>query len=500
MRRIFMPATALFAAFCLGSGAAIAADSNPGTSLDFLVKIVDYDALDIVTHGPSPYLTAASKAFVDVLQPYYLAAGDSARAGILERLRFSCAENNIDPAAKGGTLRFPLQLVPGSNGVAVWHRYACTFSIDYRNALGLQVRYTSPLYALNQLDLRYGAVDVEPGVAFQNYNLGTARAPAYPWLGRYLQPLNLLLRDRDDTQPARLIGGVNGGHDYRVNAWNPNGHNDNICPPRYSQAGDRFHFYNHPLPAECPLGADGLPSCASGGKLPFDDDMGDTLVYLAAAQRAKSWRKTPFQSYNCGGEDEKVNRGAMIFYADAVATKLTAPSAGDVAALADGARQPLSALGTGPLLIDGGRFTYDQPWSEQGVPLNNYEVGGVTGVGYEPHPDGSLTLHIVAADGSDDEAGLHNWLLGLYLLSPYAQSEGAIALGHGGDTGFWINPQTPAVQAVLKNPKDANYAYFKYLFVDNGNPGIASNCSGFGNASIGCGARPVHNGLFVYSK
>ena len=498
MRRISTAAAAVLIAL---PGAAAAGGTTPvGSSLDFVVKLVDYDALDILTHGPSPYLTAASKAWVHVLNPYYLAADDAARAGILQRLRFSCAENNADPTDAKGKLRYPLQMLPGDSGAVVWHRYTCSFAIGYRSALGLMVNYTSPAYTLNQLDIRYGAVDVEPGVAFQNYNWGTARAPSYPWLGRYLQPLNLMLRDRDDTLPAKLIGGVNGGHDYRVNAWAPGEHHDNICPPRYSKGGDRLGLYVHPLPAECQLGDDGLPSCARGQALPFSDDMGDTLVYLAAAQRAKSWRKTPLQSYNCGGGDESVSRGAMIFYPDTVQARLTSPSATDVAELLLDSTPAQSALGTGPLLVDGGRFTYDQPWSEQGVPLNNYEVGGTTGVGYRRAADGSLTLHIVAADGSDDEAGLHNWLLGLYLLSPYAASDGAIALGHGGDTGFWINPQAPAVQAVLKNPKDANYAYFQALFVHNGNPGIASNCSGFGKASIGCGARPVHNGLFVYSK
>ena len=105
MRRISTAAAAVLIAL---PGAAAAGGTTPvGSSLDFVVKLVDYDALDILTHGPSPYLTAASKAWVHVLNPYYLAADDAARAGILQRLRFSCAE--ISPTSGG--MNMPLIII-----------------------------------------------------------------------------------------------------------------------------------------------------------------------------------------------------------------------------------------------------------------------------------------------------------------------------------------------------------------------------------------------------
>jgi hypothetical protein len=69
-------------------------------------------------------------------------------------------------------------------------------------------------------------------------------------------------------------------------------------------------------------------------------------------------------------------------------------------------------------------------------------------------------------------------------------------LGNGGDATLWIHPQAAAVKAVLADPTNANYAYFKAVFVENNNPGITSNCN-FGSKPVSCNARPVHDGIFI---
>ncbi|MDE0856665.1 MAG: hypothetical protein OSA97_19805, partial [Nevskia sp.] len=425
---------------------------------------------------------------------------DQDRAAILKRIAFSCNEDLSDPTASGKSLAFPVQLQPATAGAVVWHRYACVLTINYRGTLGQTINYTSPRYAVNQLDVSYGTVNVEPAVAFQNYNLGSLGAPSYSWLGRYVQPLNLMLRDKADAMPANAIAGVNGGYDYRVDAWAQNFPHDNICLPRYSTAGDKYKFYNHPPPVQCPMAADGLPSCAQGGNLPWTDDMGDTLIYLTQSQRAKSWRTTPFQSYSCGGVNEANDRGALILYPSGADARRTSPGKDDVGQLQSVAAEAAdSALGAGPLLIQDGHFVYDQVQSEEGMPLDNYEIGGATGAGFQRNSNGTLTLHIVNIDGQDNQVGLHDWMLGLYFLSPYAASTGAVALGNGGDATLWVNPQAPEVQAVLGDSGNPNNAYFKALFVNNSHAGVVSNCSGFTAPPISCSARPVHNGLFVYS-
>jgi hypothetical protein len=479
--------------------AAQALDGLTGAALNLAVKNVDVVAVTTVG-SHNAYTAAASEVFRQVLHPYYAALDARGRDAVLQRISFSCAENLIDPTTAHHALAFPVQLLPVS-GALVWHRYACTFNLRQGGLLA-PPGYTSPVYTINQLDLRYGAAALEPAVALQNYNVGTAKAPDYAWLGRYVQPLDQLLRDDSGAAPAKAIAGVNGGYDYRVDAWASRTPHDNICAPRYNRLEDPRGFYSqHPPPVQCPMNAQGLPACAAGASLPIADDLGDSLIYLAAAQRAKSWRQTPLQSYNCGSIGELVQRGALLLYRDDVYTARTAASSDGVAALALDGKPAQSAIGAGPLLLQDGAFVYDQTQSEEGMPLDNYEVGGATGVGYARAADGTLTVHIVNVDGQDGVAGMHDWLLGLYfLLAPQAKSAGAVALGNGGDATLWINPQAPTVQALLRDTRNANHAYFEALFAHNSHDGIVSNCSGFGSSgSLGCNARPVHDGLFIYA-
>jgi hypothetical protein len=489
-------------AWC-GGAAADPATTNElsGTALDLLVKNVDVVGLEMAVY-PSPYMQAASTVFQQVLHPYYAALSDSQRQAILQRLAFHCAENLDDPAGNGRKLAFPVQLLPGSPNALVWHRYACTFTIATPGLLGLGASgYTSPVYTINQLDLRYGAAELEPAVALQNYNLGSAAQPDYAWMGRYVQPLDRMLRNRAGAVPANALAGVNGGYDYRVDAWEQHVANDNICQPRYLALNDPQHFYSqHPAPAKCPMDADQLPSCASGDSLPIVDDLGDSLVYLSPALRQRSSRPTLYQSYNCGSLGEVVTRAALILYPDTVDARRTPASKDGAGGLAYLGEPATAALGAGPLLLGAGRFVYSDVLSEEGMPIDNYEVGAATGVGFERDAAGNLVLHIVNIDGGDYSAGMHDWMMGLYFLSPYAHAFGALALGNGGDATLWINPQAPAVQAVLHNSAHPNHAYFEAAFVHNSHPGIVSNCSGFAAGSVGCSARPVHDGLFLYSR
>jgi len=472
----------------------------PQTDPDLFVKEFDVAQAQALVSGASDSFTAASRAFTDVLRPYFNGLDATDQTGILRRIRFDCVENRNDPAVPGHSLQFPVQLLPGRPGAAVWHRYACRFSIHYLDATGTAVDYTSPQYAINQLDLRYDAVRLEPAVAFQNFNWGSAAAPDYAWMGRYVQPLNLLLRDRSGTAaPPQALAGVNGGYDYRVDAWDAGKMSDNICLPRYAVDAqhDRHLFYSHPPATQCPLGAGGMPSCAKGSTLPVADDLGDSLVYLPEPLRGRSWRQVPFQSFNCGGVAEARDRGALALYDGDLQVLRTSPSEAGEAQLVHGVAAR-AALGAGPLLIRDGHFVYDEKQSEESMPIDNYEVASVTGVGYSHGADGGLVVHLVTVDGSDSSAGMHDWILGLYFLSPYAQSEGALALGNGGDATLWINPGAAAVQSVLRDPRHPNHGFFSALFDRNANPGIVSNCSGYAGAQVHCGARPVHDGLFAY--
>jgi hypothetical protein len=231
-------------------------------------------------------------------------------------------------------------------------------------------------------------------------------------------------------------------------------------------------------------------------QLPYTDDLGDSLVLLPAAQRIKSYRDEPFQSFNCGGVQESFDRGAVAFYPGEIATMRTSANRGDLAELLYQSKKPTSAAGCGPLLIQNQHFVYDQNNSEEGMPIDNYEISPTVGIGYEHRADGGVTAHLVNVDGHDNTAGFHDWMLGLYFMSPYAHSEGANTLGNGGDATFWVHPKAASVLAVLADPTNPNYAYFKAVFVDNNNPGIASNCD-FSARPIGCSARPVHDGIFV---
>lgn len=504
LRSVVLAASAAAFGAAAGSTQPIPAAQQPALPQidpDLLVKEVDVVAAVSLISGASDSFTAASTAFTDVLRPYFNALDAGQKASILSRVRFDCSENRNDPAAPGHSLAFPVQLLPGKPGTTVWHRYACRFSIHYTDASGAAVDYTSPQYAINQLDLRYDAVRLEPAVAFQNFNWGTATAPDYGWMGRYVQPLNLLLRDCGGAAaPPQALAGVNGGYDYRVDAWDSGTQHDNICPPRYSidARDDRHLFYSHPPAAQCPLGAGGMPSCAQGSALPVADDLGDSLVYLSEPLRSRSWRKVPFQSFNCGGVAEARDRGALALYDGDLQVLRTSPSEAWEAQLVHGVAAR-AAIGAGPLLIRDGHFVYDEKQSEESMPIDNYEVASVTGVGYARGDDGRLVVHLVTVDGTDSSAGMHDWILGLYFLSPYARSEGALALGNGGDATLWINPAAAAVRAVLRNPHHPNYGFFSALFARNANPGIVSNCSGFNGQSVHCGARPVHDGLFVYA-
>ncbi|MDB5977156.1 MAG: hypothetical protein JWR07_3916 [Nevskia sp.] len=476
-------------------------DNVTGTALNLVVKDLDVVGLEMLEHPPSDYMKAASQVFQQVLHPYYIAINQRARDAVLQRIAFNCAEDQQDPVTPGHSLAFPVQLLPASRDALVWHRYACTFRIDYKGLLGQALHYTSPVYTINQLDIRYGAVDLQPAVAMQNYNLGSAAQPDYAWLGRYVQPLDRLLRDHTGAVPAQAIAGVNGGYDYRVDAWASGTPHDNICLPRYALGQDRQRFFaQHPPAAQCAMDGNALPLCASGDTLPITDDLGDSLVYLAPAQRAKSWRGTPFQSYNCGSLGESVQRGALLLYSDDADARRTSPSKDNVAELDLDGKPAVSAIGSGPLLIDTSGFVYDEAQSEEGRPIDNYEVGGQTGVGVERGANGAVTLHLINVDGHDYTEGMHDWLMGLYFLSAYAHSDAAVALGNGGDATLWINPAAAAVQAVLRDTRNANHAYFEALFAQNSHPGIVSNCSGFTAPPIGCSARPIHDGLFLYTR
>ncbi|HVT34380.1 MAG TPA: Ig-like domain-containing protein [Nevskiaceae bacterium] len=468
----------------------------PPLPVDFPVKEVDLVAAANPIYGNTEYRNAASQMFTALFRPYYLATSDDQRAAILARSTYTCAEDLDDPAQPGHLLAFPFDLEPARPGTLVWHRYTCTFTLNYTDAGGSAVSYTSPQYLVNQLDVDYGAYSVEPGVAFQNYDFGGAQ-PDFHYLGRYVQSLDRMLRRRDDSVPLEFYAGVNGGYDFRIDAWSSST-SDNICPARSSPA-DRHSFYSHPAPAQCPMGDDALPSCAAGDQLPYSDDMGDSLVMLAWPERAKSWRDVPFQSYSCGGLVEGFERGAIALYDQDAYTTRTSANRGDPAELVHGGQRPLSALGAGPLLIRDGHFVYDEAASEEGMPIDNYEIASVTGVGYEHDSGGHLHLHIVVVDGGDNATGLHDWMLGPYFMSPYAHAEGALALGNGGDATFWVHPQTPAVAAVLADASQANHGYFHAVFEDSNNRGIVSNCD-FSARPLGCRGRPVHDGLFVRAR
>jgi hypothetical protein len=497
--------SAASAAVSTGSSSSSSGGSSSGSQpingnlqdlpLDLAVKQIDQAALEAPIYGSSDSRTAASEAFQNVLQPYFNTSGAAAQAAILARIVFSCGENLTDPTGTSQQLHFPVALDPAQPGAVLWHRYSCTFTITNGSTV-----YTSPQYAINQLDVSYGAEIVEPGTALQNYAV-PAGSGQYPWLGRYVQPLNMMLRDNNGNPPAKVLGGVNAGYDYRVDAWANDEPHDNICPGRDSPLPtDRLHFYSHPAAAQCTMTASDLPACASGTTLPIADDLGDSLLFLAPAQRARSWRTTPFQSPNCGGVAEVFDRGAMMFFADGMYANRTSPSLDGLDELVDAGQSAVSAVSAGPSLILDQHFVYDQDESEEGMPNDNYELGGQIGVGYAYGSGGGQTLHIVEVDGVDNEVGMHDWVLGLYFLSPYAQSDGAVALGHGGDATLWINPQAPAVQSVLGNPSDPDFALFQTLFTKSNVPGVVSNCSGYTKPPISCSARPVHDGLFVYTN
>lgn len=467
---------------------------TPQRRLDVPTKELDLVGVESLIYPGIEYRRAASQMFRAVLGPYNLAVSDAERAQALKRVKFSCHEDREDPTTPGHLLAFPFDLDGGHQKALLWHRYQCTFTLDYDDALGAHQHYTSPVYRINQLDIDYGRYPLEAATAFQNYDLGTGDRHDYAFLGRYVQPLDKMLRRRDNTVPTEFLAGVNGGYDYRVDAWSSST-SDNICPPRTSPV-DRNHFYTHPAPAQCPMDANALPSCANGSTLPYGDDLGDSLVLLPRAERDKSWRDGPFQSFNCGGLGEVFDRGVVAFYADDVATFRTSANRGDVAELLHAGKKPLSALGCGPLLIRDRQFVYHEGNAEEGMPIDNYEISGTAGIGYEHLPDGRLRVHLAVIDGNGNTEGFHNWMLGPYFLSPYAHSDGANTLGNGGDATFWIHPQGRRVQSVLRNAQHANHAFFKAIFADNGNPGVASNCD-FGPRPISCRARPVHDGVFV---
>jgi hypothetical protein len=468
----------------------------PVTLVDFPTKLVDIVGPQALINGSSDYRTAATQMFNGYFQPYNLATSEADKQAILKRVTFDCTESTADPTLAGAKLAFPFDLDPAHAGALIWHRYRCTFTINYPDATGANVQYTSPVYVMNQLDIDYRHYSVETATALQNFNLGTADKPDYHYLGRYVQPLDKMLRRADNSIPLEFFAGVNGGYDYRVDAWSTS-LSDNICPPRSnpSSTTDRNQLYHHPAPAQCPFDNNALPSCASGTTLPYEDDLGDSLLLLPAAERKKSWRDVPFQSFNCGGLGESYDRGVVAFYPDDVYTLRTSSNKGDLAELLYKGKKPLSAVGCGPLLIRDGRFVYDEANAEEGMPIDNYEISGTVGIGYE-RLEGRLVVHITQVDGEGGTVGLHNWMLAPWFQSPYAHSTGANTLGNGGDATFWVHPQTPAVQAVLADSSHPNHRLFQALFVHNNNPGIVSNCD-FTQKTLGCRGRPVHDGVFV---
>tara|TARA_R110000868_G_scaffold158036_3_gene385773 strand:+ start:18421 stop:19824 length:1404 start_codon:yes stop_codon:yes gene_type:complete len=443
----------------------------------------------------TPYQDAAKEVKKEILTPYKAVKDPAEQSAILARMVFSCNENMTDPM--GNKVQFPFTL----SSAVTWHRYNCTFTLADVSG---KVIFNSPVYKINQLNVTYNGNNIEPAVAYQNYNMGSEAKPNYLWMGKYVQPLNLMLRDQSGAVAAdsKAIAGVNGGYDYRVDAWERDFPHDNICYPRYSEALDKIKFFTHPNPKKCAMGDNSMPSCAKPGEpLPITDDMGDSLVYLASDQRNKNtWRapETPFQSYNCGGRTEDIDRGAIIFYGDMLNAKRTSPSKDNVTELATGTEPASAALGAGPLLIQNYHFVYDQANAEEGMGLDNYEIGGATGVGYTGTPGNDYTAYIVNVDGHDNQAGMHNWILGLY-FQDYLHAKGAVALGNGGDATMWINPNTPTVQAVLKDTTNSNYAFFEANFVKGSHNGVVSNCT-YTNGAANCSARPVHDGLFVYNK
>jgi hypothetical protein len=472
--------------------------------INTLVKHIDVAKIMELIHGQSDYLDAASNVFIHVLKPYYATKDPSVKTNILNRLRFSCQINDTSPAGFPGALAFPFQV---SNNVS-WVQYLCHFIIQDGS-----YNYVSPDYHINQLRVTYQANTIAPGVAFENYQTGSASLPInhqYQWLGKYVQPLNVLLRDKQGNIPTNVIAGVNGGYDYRVDLWENYVPQDNICLPRYNylakilgkMVADPNEFYSAHPAKRCKMDSNNLPTCINkDGSLPITDDLGDSLILLPKNIQQRSWQTSIFQSYNCGGAAEQAARGSMAFYGNTIQVRRTTPSKNDINALLYNGELPSSAIGAGPLLIDNNYFVYDSPISEEGMGLDNYEIGGATGVGYTNNSAAGTTVYLVNINGDDNKQGMHDWLLGLYFTN-YLHANGAIALGNGGDATLWINPNTPSVQKVLADSSNANYAFFTALFKNNNNPGVVSNCqfSTGSNYSAGCNARPVHDGLFVWQK
>src|SRR5262249_47842499 len=156
-----------------------------------------------IYYSGSDYRSAASQMFRGLFRPYFLATNEAERLSVLQRVTFSCDEDLQDPSQSGRTLSFPFDLMPDLPGTLVWHRMLCTFSLHYSDLTGA-VSYTSPAYRVNQLDVDYGTYGAEPGVAFENYDFGDDQHPDYRWLGRYVQPLDKMLRRKDDSIPSEI--------------------------------------------------------------------------------------------------------------------------------------------------------------------------------------------------------------------------------------------------------------------------------------------------------
>lgn len=477
------------------------------SGLNTLVKKVNVAKIAGVVerHTKSPYVQAASDAFKYVLKDYY--TPNPKNKNPLDNIKWTCQKNSYDPITKNNDLSFPVALTDH----VTWNRYKCQFSLK-----GRTYPSQNQFYLINQIDFTGSLSNLRPAVAFQNM------PKSYNGIGRYVQPLSYMLRNSDSTdgRTSQALIGVNGGYDYRVDSWKNHLPKDNICYARYSRLLDLNDvkggtpFYVHPTPQLCPMGSNKMPHCKNFSDSNVYGNMGDSLVYLSTLDANTHPR---LQSYNCGqvrtSSFKGYPRGAFLTCdtdTDTNTAVFKRTPASSTAPTCRNSEKLSTALGAGPLLISNdddtrdSYLTYKDPISEEGMPIDNYEIGGATGIA-QTNDNGTITYHLVTVDGDDNAVGMNNWLLGLYFLHTpiyhngtitYQKASNALALGNGGDSTMWINPNwvnSPNFNKI----SDQHTKDFLTTTLNKSATGVVSNCT-YTKAAPQCGERPVHDGLFIY--
>lgn len=231
---------------------------------------------------------------------------------------------------------------------------------------------------------------------------GKAYAP-----GTYLQTIPDMVHDMK-AKGQHAFFGVNGGYDYRIDHA---GFSDNICLDRAKPIA-------------------GV------------DQVGDNYLRLTDGDG-----KLILQNPNCPGAKPDSMMAQPALFLNGNHSYMSFIPTPDILVYQQG-DSVQNILGAGPMLVLNNEYYLLSIKNSHGggnIAFDDMEIGGAVAVGLKKDQSGDQHLYIVAVAGDDNNYGMNNYMLSIF-MKEVLNVDSAMALGNGGDATLWVGPtDTPTL-------------------------------------------------------